>query len=171
MSSCGFHLRGIGGSLQIPPELKTLYLQSDAPYASFEQTLRSNLRANGITVLDEPNKNVLVLRIINYTQAQMAGSVSSNLQTRQYTLTYTVNFELLTSTGVTLLPSTSVSSITTFTANVSQMLMTANNISLQYVTSLENDATFRLLNRLLATDTKKTLADYFAKHPLPPHEN
>jgi LPS-assembly lipoprotein len=164
LTSCGFHLRGTKKHEQnTPKHLKIVYLQSNSPYAPFEQSLRQNLRGYNINVINDPAPKTLILQIINYNLAQTAGSVSSNLQTRQYTLVFTVNFVLRAPSGAILLGPTSVASLTTFTADLSQMLMTTNNISQQYTTNLYNDAAFRLSNRLLANDTRSAITAYYAQ--------
>ena len=164
MTGCGFHLRGTKNHEQnIPEHLQVLYLQSSAPYAAFEQALRQNLRGYNISVINDPNPNTIVLDIINYKLTQTAGSVSSNLQTRQYVLTFTVNFVLRAPSGAILLGPTSVASLTTFTADLSQMLITTNGISEQYTANLYNDAAFRLSNRLLADDSRSAVAAYYSQ--------
>lgn len=163
LTSCGFHLRGTQSRAEDTPQaLRIIYLQSNSPYAQFENILRQNLRGYNIQTIDEPDHH-LILRIINYNLNQSTGSVSSNLQTRQYVVTFTVNFELLAPDGKVLLGPTSVTSMTTFTANLSQMLVATNNITQQYSLGLYNDAAFRLSSRLVAEDTRKAIAAYYHK--------
>ncbi len=49
LSACGFKLYD---KEKLPPQLHTLYLQSDNPYGQFETDLKHSFRAVGINFID-----------------------------------------------------------------------------------------------------------------------
>lgn len=159
LSSCGFHLRG---HVKVPRSLQRIYIQSATPYGEFEQALARNLRSYNIIVTDSANDANTVLKIISSKINQSAGAASADLQTRQYTLTYTVNFQLLAPNQDVILPKLSVYSTTTFTAQLAQMVASSSTPE-EYKSSLQNEVVFRMINRLLSEDSQQSIRQYFAK--------
>ena len=161
LTACGFHLRG---TQPVPPAIRVMYLQSAQPYGEFEQILRQTLAGYGITLVDDPTQAPLTLDILSAAALPVSGVATSTLQTQQYSLTYQVNFQVVTQQGQIIVPNTAVTSTTTFTASVTQML-SANTYTQQFLSSLENDAGFRLVNILIATNNLTAIQKYEAQHP------
>ena len=159
LTSCGFHLRG---HISIPPELKTLYLQSNTPYGDFEQTLRANLRSYNITLTDTAVKAPLTLAILNTAWQQTPGAFSTNLTTRQYTLTLTVSYQVLAHDGTVVIPTNSVTANTAFTIDSSQLL-SSTDLGQQYHDNLQQDAASRLMSQLTSTNNREAIDAYFAR--------
>ena len=158
LSSCGFHLRG---EEKIPTALQTLYLQSTTPFGSFEQALRDSLRSYNITFTDTPETANTILDIEHVDLASVAGSVSANLSLRQYTLSYTVTYRILTPKGTVILPTNAVTSSTTFTSNMAAMMLSSKNSTQQYMPQLQRDAVFRIISQLLSKDGRNTFKRLF----------
>lgn len=168
LGSCGFHLRG---EEDIPVALQNIYLQSKTPFGSFEQTLRDSLRSYNITLTDTPDAAQTVLNIEHVSLSSVAGSVSANLSLRQYTLSYTVQYRILTPKGKVILPNNSVTSTTTFTSNMAAMMLSSKNSTQQYMPELQRDAVFRIISQLLSTDSRQTLKTFSQHNHLKAHEN
>jgi LPS-assembly lipoprotein len=159
--SCGFHLRG---DIQLPTELKTLYLQTPSPYAAFEQSLRQSLRSYSIHLVDAKSKAPITLHIISSNVSHTATAMTLNTSTSQYTLTFTVTFELLAENGDVIVPSETTQSTTTFTSSSQQMQTSSALATQQYLPNLYQDSSFKILSRLLATNNKKLILTYFKKN-------
>lgn len=165
LSACGFHLRG---HEKIPTALEKVYIESQTPYGAFEQVLRDSLRSYNIQIVDTPAAANTILNLTSVKLNSVAGSVSSDLNLRQYTLNYVVSYQILSPQGKVLLPTNSVQSSTTFTSNMSQMMLSSKNSTQQYMPELQHDAVFRVIMQLLSTDSKLTLKQYMqTRH----HEN
>lgn len=163
LTSCGFHLRG---DIQLPTELKTLYLQSPSPYAAFEQSLRQGLRSYRIHLVDEKSGSPVTLHIISSNLSHTATAMTLNTTTQQYTLTFTVTFELLANNGDVIVPSETTQSSTTFTSSSQQMQTSSAMATQEYLPNLYQDASFKILSRLLASNNKKLILAYFKKNKL-----
>jgi LPS-assembly lipoprotein len=157
LTGCGFHLRG---HEEIPVVLQKIYIQSDTPFATFEQVLRDSLRSYNIQLVDTPSQANVILNITNVALNSIAGSVSSDLTLRQYTLNYQITYQVLSPKGKVILPTNVVISTTTFTSNMSQMMLSSKNSTEQYMTALQHDAVFRLMTQLLSTDSRERLQHY-----------
>jgi LPS-assembly lipoprotein len=163
ISSCGFHLRG---HVSIPPELKILYLQSKTPYADFEQTMRARLRSYDITLTDTAAEAPLTIEILSTNWQQTPGAFSTNLTTRQYTLTLVITYQLLSSKGIVVIPPNSVTATTAFTIDSSQLL-SSTDLGQQYHDNLQEDAASRVMSQLVSKNSRKAIDDYFATAKIP----
>ncbi len=161
LAACGFHLRG---TQPVPQAIRVMYLQSTQPYGPFEQILRQTLPGYGIRLTDDPTEAPLTLVILSAAALPVSGVATSTLQTQQYSLSYQVNFQVISQRGEIIIPNTAVVSTTTFTAGVTQML-SASTYTEQFLTGLEHDAAFRLVNRLIATNNLTLIEQYEMKHP------
>jgi len=168
LSSCGFHLRG---STPIPKELKTLYIQSRTPFGQFEQVLRDTLTTYKVNIVTEAKQAPIILNIISANLNQTAGAVSTSLTLRQYTLTYTVTYQVLTPAGKVIIPTASVSSTASLTTDMNQMMSSSNNITDQYLPDLQRDAVSRMIYRLFSNNSRAALQQYFQGSTKPTHEN
>ncbi len=117
--SCGFHLRGY---IPIPTSLSKLYIQSDDAYSSFSQSLVSALRNRGIEVVSSPQQAPITLEIIDESSRSQVGALSATTETRQYTLFYTVTYQLRNSEGDAITQAQSVTTQRTFTVDLEEVL-------------------------------------------------
>ena len=159
ISSCGFHLRG---HVSIPLELKTLFLQSNTPYAAFEQTIRARLRSYNIKLTNTAADAPLTLAILSTQWQKTPGAFSTNLTTRQYTLSLTVTYQVLASNGTVVIPASSVTATTAFTIDSSQLL-SSTDLGQQYHDNMQEDAASRLMSQLVSKNNRHAIDKYFAK--------
>jgi outer membrane lipopolysaccharide assembly protein LptE/RlpB len=148
------------GHVSIPPELKVLYLQSDTPYADFEQTMRARLRSYNINLTSTASDAPLTLAILSTKWQQTPGAFSTNLTTRQYTLSLTVTYQVLSSTGIVVIPTNSVTATTVFTIDSSQLL-SSTNLGQQYHDNMQEDAASRLMSQLVSSNNRHAIDAYF----------
>lgn len=163
LAGCGFHLVG---NRPIPSYLSKVYIQSRTPFGNFEQALRNDLRQYNIDIVDSPDQANSIINVVSSELSQTAGAASADLQTRQYTLTYTVKFQLLSPKQFVVLPTMTAYSSATFTAQLSQMTA-STTIPTEYQQPLLNDVLFRMLNLLFANDNQQKAKQFFshANHP------
>ncbi|MEZ5585333.1 MAG: LPS assembly lipoprotein LptE [Candidatus Competibacteraceae bacterium] len=110
LAGCGFQLRG---QADLPPEMAVTYINTGrsptAPPSPLGFALRQALEANGIMVTTDPAQaqaNLVVLREDVRRRTLAAGPRG---ETREYTLTYTVDYTVTLADGSSLLDRESVS--------------------------------------------------------------
>ena len=116
---CGFHLRT---PTPLPPTLKEIYIDDTSPYDPFVQALQNTLEDAAIVVSDTPKTNITTLHIIQQSFSKKMGGISTSTNTRQYTLYYMVQFELISKEKTTLIAPTRLSTSKTLTINSNQIL-------------------------------------------------
>ena len=148
LSACGFHLRK---QPPLPPELKTLYLQSEQPYELLTLQLTQILQSMGVTLVDTPKEAPVTLKIFNerYTTSVLSESASSS--TKQYTLFLTVQYEMLGTNGKVLFGPKTVKEQSNYTINENQVSST-NTQQNALKEEMQRDAVFSILMQLGSTD-------------------
>lgn len=105
LSACGFHLRGLGGTANLP--FRSVYLQASAT-SPFAIELRRYLVAGGTAVVNDPKQAEAVLEINSEAREKQILSLNSQGRTREYTLLSKVGFQLRDAAGGAMLPQTEV---------------------------------------------------------------
>ena len=161
LNSCGgFHLRGV---VSLPKELQTLYLKNEMSSAQFTEVLRKSLQVYKVNVVRDPRQAPIALHIINTKLNKDASILSNNSQIQQYTLSFTVQYQLLSQNGQVIVPIQSVKSSTTLQVHKSKMMTDFNNLAARYLPGLQRDAASRIMESLLANNNRTALTQYMQK--------
>lgn len=155
LSSCGFQLRG---SAALSPPLKRLYIETANPYGPLTRNLRDYLKASDVEVTDTRQNALTVLHIVSETQTQQLLSVSGLQQTRQYSLTLTVTFEITSPNGAVLMPAIAVAESRTLTSVSDQILGSSNEQNTLYQ-QMRLAIVYDIMNRLSSHDVTTLLTE------------
>ncbi len=140
LTACGFHFRS---ESNYPKELRYLYIQSATPYGEFEQVLHDMLGNSNITIVTSPEKATAILVISTNSVNTSSNNVSSNTQLRQYLISISITFSVLTAHGAIALPPHTINLSNQYTASVNQVLG-GNTEQQNLQEQMLHDAAFRL---------------------------
>jgi LPS-assembly lipoprotein len=101
LAGCGFHLQG---RAQLPPVVKTLYLEAPDRQTDFVQSLRHALLSNRATLAPEKADASAVISILRDSVTRRVISVSATNQPNEYEVTYTVTVAVASPTKQLLAP-------------------------------------------------------------------
>ncbi len=150
LSACGFHLRGSGGSYNLP--FATLYigLPDASPLAS---ALKRNIRANGGTeIVADPKDADGVVQVLvdpDTTRSKTILSLNNNGRVREYQLGYSISFRVTDRQGRELLGPTSISLTRPITFNEAALLAKEQEEALLY-RDMQSDMVQQMQRRLAA---------------------
>ncbi len=148
LSACGFQLRG---SVPLSPSLHKLYIQTENPYGTLTRNLHDYLQESGVEVTNSPENAFTVLHIISETQTQQLLSVSGLQQTRQYSLTLAVTFEVTTPKGTVLMPALTLTENRTLTT-LSDLILAGTNEQNTLYQQMRQAIIYDMMNRLSSRD-------------------
>lgn len=129
LSACGFHLQG---EMRLAPRLQHIYLQTRDPYGYLARNLKASLKMSHVNLMCSPQDASATLVILQDEGLQTLLSVNSTTQTRQYSLTVTVVFEITDSNGCIIVPPQTLTESRVITVQSNQILGSSNETNLYY---------------------------------------
>lgn len=145
LTSCGFHLRGAGDSLNLP--FSTIYLgfPSSSPLGN---ELKRNIQAYGGTkVLSDPKAAQAIVEILSETKDKTILSLNTQGRVREYTLTYALRFRVKDKQAKELLGPTEIVLKRSISFNENQVLAKEEEEAFLY-RDMQTDLVQQLMRRL-----------------------
>jgi LPS-assembly lipoprotein len=153
LTACGFKLYS---KESIPPQLHTVYLQSNEPYGSLETSLKSTLSTQGINFTDTAQQAPIILNISGTSFTHDDSNTVSSSQATVYNFTYDVTFNLLTTQGKAIIQPQTVEATRTLTLNPNEVLDSNPEVDTMKQ-EMERELIFKITNRLNSKNTKQAL--------------
>jgi len=100
LSACGFHLQA---RPELPPQMQRTVLEVQDPTSQFARRLQSHLEQSGANVVNS-TEGAAVLEVPLNEQRKEIQSIGDNARVREFLVRHTVQFRLLSSDGVELIP-------------------------------------------------------------------
>lgn len=100
LNACGFHLQS---KPELPPEMQRTRLEIQGPYTQFARRLETHLEQSGIDIVTAPDGAAILEVPVNATRKEIQ-SIGDNARVREFLVRHTVQFRLLDSKGVELIP-------------------------------------------------------------------
>ena len=160
LTACGFHLYG---KEAVPPEMQTMYLQSNTPYGTMETNLKQSLRAVGVKFVDASNQAPITLNITSSNLTHDDSNTVSTTQATVYNFTYDVSFNLLDARGNPIINSQTVEATRTLTMNPNEVLDANPEVDTMQQ-EMERELSFKIINILGAPDTRQALTTKLKKN-------
>jgi len=154
LSACGFHLRG---TVNYPDALKTLYIQSTPQLNAFANRLKATLGMYHVTLVNSSKNAPLTLDLMSDSLTLNQITVGSSQETRDYSVTYTVNYRILNQAGKTLVGPRAASDQSTVTAQPNEVLDNNTPRVAGAKRTLEQKVIYKLLLQLSSKNTLKAL--------------
>ena len=93
-SACGFHLRG---KIELPPEMSKVYIQAKDNRLAGQ--LGRGLVTSGATIVKDMTQATAVVKIYNVSEGRNVRSVGGTGRVREYSLVYSVDFDIRDASG------------------------------------------------------------------------
>ncbi len=122
VQSCGFHLRGL---VEMPPELKSIYIEGGLPNSQMREILRQKLIGSQVNVLERQEESGAVLRILRDETSRRIASVNAAGQPNEYELKYVLSYRLEDGRGRALLAPREIRLLRTYRYDPNNILSVA----------------------------------------------
>ena len=149
LSGCGFHLRGLDRTREIPAWLNNIAIVLENASRDLEPLLKDQLHAYHVVVSPTKVKAQYWLTIEKDTFSKQLTNVSASTTPRQYLLFYTVQFTLEKSNGLTVLPSNTITINRQFTLN-NDRILGSDYEEMAFKREMEREAARQIISRLSA---------------------
>jgi LPS-assembly lipoprotein len=100
LSACGWHLRG---SIVLPANIESVYIDNRASNRELEDDLINLLQSNGVALSQSAANTDLMIVILDFNQRRRVNSVNSNTIVSEYELISEAEYEIKDAAGVLLL--------------------------------------------------------------------
>lgn len=156
VTSCGFHLRGVGS---IPQPLHKLYISGNDPYSEFMHHLKNSLNNAGIEVVDHSDQSPYLLKVTNTSLSTHQTSTASSEQLRQYKVTFNAHFILQDQAHQPIVPPFSLKATQTQTMSPGELLENSPQLN-QIKRDLYDKITNQLFDHLSATNVSQAIKQH-----------
>jgi len=154
LSGCGFTLRN---AQSLPPQLQTMYCQTDNPYGDFEVLLKRSLTSSKITLLPNPNKLAPIMHVSAEDVPPSTTSSVSSASARVYTLTYRSVISINDAQGKIVVPPQTISVSHDVSLQPGEMIENAPQVGIVKKEMMQ-ELIVNIFNVLCAKNTFKALA-------------
>jgi len=145
MGACGFHLQT---KVELPPEMQRTKLEVQSPYSEFARRLETHLEQNGIKVVNGLEGAAILEVPVNNMRKEIQ-SIGDNARVREFLIRHTVQFRLIDSEGVELIPLQSFEQSRIYSFNEQDILAAERED--EFLRKDLADATARMVVRRLGT--------------------
>lgn len=163
IAGCGFHLRG---RVNLPANLQQLYIASSNPYGPVTLQLKQILSHSGVDIEENPGPKTTTLNLKDERFHQTTFSQSASSKTNQYTLYFSLDYELQNNKGQTLYGPATINTQGNYTVNEDAVLTTSTQEN-TLRTELQRQAVYQLLEQL----NSKAMATAVQAPPKSSNEN
>ena len=148
LGACGFQLQT---RVELPPEMQRTKLEVQSPYSEFARRLETHLEQNGIQVV-KGLEGAAILEVPVNNMRKEIQSIGDNARVREFLIRHTVQFRLIDSEGVELIPLQSFEQSRIYSFNEQDILAAERED--EFLRKDLSDATARMVVRRLGTYRK-----------------
>jgi len=145
LAACGFQLQT---KVELPPEMQRTRLEVQSPYSEFARRLETHLEQNGVKVVTGL-ENAAVLEVPVNDMRKEIQSIGDNARVREFLIRHTVQFRLIDSKGVEMIPMQSFEQSRIYTFNEQDILAAERED--EFLRKDLSDAMARMVVRRLGT--------------------
>jgi LPS-assembly lipoprotein len=145
LGACGFQLQT---RVELPPEMQRTKLEVQSPYSEFARRLETHLEQNGIQVV-KGLEGAAILEVPVNNMRKEIQSIGDNARVREFLIRHTVQFRLIDSEGVELIPLQSFEQSRIYSFNEQDILAAERED--EFLRKDLSDATARMVVRRLGT--------------------
>lgn len=145
LGACGFQLQT---RVELPPEMQRTKLEVQSPYSEFARRLETHLEQNGIQVVNGLEGAAILEVPVNNMRKEIQ-SIGDNARVREFLIRHTVQFRLIDSEGVELIPLQSFEQSRIYSFNEQDILAAERED--EFLRKDLSDATARMVVRRLGT--------------------
>jgi len=145
LAACGFQLQT---KVELPVEMQRTRLEVQSPYSEFARRLETHLEQNGVNVVTGL-ENAAVLEVPVNDMRKEIQSIGDNARVQEFLIRHTVQFRLIDSKGVELMPMQSFEQSRIYSFNEQDILAAERED--EFLRKDLSDATARMVVRRLGT--------------------
>ncbi len=144
-SACGFQLQT---KVELPDEMQRTRLEIQSPYSEFARRLETHLEQNGVKVVTALGDAAVLEVPVNIMRKEIQ-SIGDNARVREYLIRHSVQFRLIDSKGVELMPLQSFEQSRIYSFNEQDILAAERED--EFLRKELSDAMARMVVRRLGT--------------------
>ena len=145
LGACGFQLQT---KVELPAEMQRTKLEVQSPYSEFARRLETHLEQNGIQVVTGLGEAAVLEVPVNNMRKEIQ-SISDNARVQEYLIRHTVQFRLIDSEGLELIPMQTFEQSRIYSFNEQDILAAERED--EFLRKDLSDATARMVVRRIGT--------------------